>query len=147
MANLDTSGLLALALDLEQLAVLPDDTIWEMVDAGAQIIADGHRAELRAENLVDTGTLAGSVKVHKKRRSGEAPYALIYPDGKHHTYRARETGQIMTARAGEIGFVLEYGGHGVFPRQWMRAANEKNIDKAVDAEARVYDQHLKDCGF
>ncbi len=164
MATMETSDLEALALDLYELAQIPDDVVDNMLLAGGEIIAKGHQAELQSLGLVNTGRLKGAVQIHKKMRTATQRYVLIYPYGTHHTYHARSgtytkmnwgrTGGTRSKGGGDraatnndVGFVHELGGHGNRATQWMRVANEKHIDKAVEAEFRVYDQYLTSKGL
>lgn len=143
MATFDTSELDEFALDVEELAKLSDTAINQMLDAGAKVIAAGHEKTLRSMGLVRTGRLAGSIKIIR-RGSGNKRYALIYPNGIHHTYKTRKGGR-KAARNAEIGFVHEFGARkrNIAASQWMRVANERYIDEAVEAEMRVYDDYLK----
>ena len=145
MATLDTNGLGELILDLNGLAQTPSDVIDNMLMAGGEVIKKGHERELQSLGLVKTGRLKSSITIHKKR-SGSSRYVLIYPYGSHHQYN-KNRGGVATATNNDVGFVLEVGGHGIHPRQWMRVANEKNIDAAVDAEYKVYDLFLKTKGL
>lgn len=43
----------------------------------------------------------------------------------------------------DVGFVLEFGGHGNDASQWMRTANEKHAGEAVEAEFAVFDDWHK----
>lgn len=143
MAKFDTTELENLTLDMEELAKISDDMIDRMLDAGAKVIAAGHEKTLRGMGLVRTGKLASSIKSVRKA-SGNKRYALIYPNGPHHTYKGRKGGR-KTARNADVGFVHEFGARkrGIAASQWMRVANERHIDEAVDAEMRVYDEYLK----
>lgn len=164
MARIETNGLDALMFDLAELAAMPDSVGDAMLDAGAKVIVQGHMEELSSQGLIKTGKLRGSVQARNKRHTASERYVLVYPYGAHHAYNARsgsytkmnwgrtgETrvkgGGMKTATNNDVGFVHEFGGHGNRPRQWMRIANEKNIDKAVDAEYRVYDDYLKSKGM
>ena len=164
MARFETSGLDELLFDMEELAALPDSVVDGMLDAGVKVIVQGQQEELAAQGLKEkTGKLKASIKANGKRRSANERYCLIYPSGEHHAYRSRSKGSKSSrskyrrgkdwyggsahASNNDVGFVHEFGGHGNRARQWMRVANEKNIDKAVDAEFKVYDDYLKSKGL
>ena len=164
MAMMTTSGLGELEFDLNELASMPDVVIDGMLMAGGEVIAKGHQTELQSLGLVKTGTLKSGVRIHKKKHTSTSHYVLVYPYGTHHTYNARtgtytkmnwgrkggtrtKGGGTKEATNNDVGFVHEFGGHGNAPSQWMRAANEKNIEKAVEAEYKVYDQYLTQKGL
>lgn len=139
MARFDTSELDALVLDMEEISRIDGETMSEMLEAGAEVLRKAHEESIKSHFTSRSGTLGSSPGV-VKRVSGKQKYALIYPQGTHHTYRA-VTGDGV-ARNAEVGFVLEFGGHGNYPSQWMREANEKKADDAVDEMAKVYDRFL-----
>lgn len=155
----DTNGLDALILDMNEISQIDDDTMWEMLDAGGEVIKSAHEAELKSQFATRTGKLAGAPTVRRKRGGGTR-YVLVYPAGEHHTYSSRQKtyvkmnwgrkGKTQTKGGGDkaasnqdVGFVLEFGGHGNAAAQWMRIANEKHAGEAVDAEFAVFDRWHK----
>lgn len=154
MAKFDTMGLDALVLDLDEISSIDDETMWGMLEAGGKIIKAAHEAAIKEKFSERSGKLVSSPKIRRKI-SGSSRYVLIYPEGTHHTYKAK-TGtytKMNWGRAGEtktkgggtveatnqdVAFVLEYGGHGNAATQWMREANEKHAGEAVEAEAAVF---------
>lgn len=168
MAKFDTMGLDALMIDLDEIGDIPDEVIDEMLEAGGEIIANAHREELQRQGLIETGKLKDSIAVHKKmtnanhgigsgdfRAGADTKYVLIYPQGEHHTYRAKsgtytkmnwgragktkiKGGGTAKASNQDVAFVHEFGGHGNTPTQWMREANEKHAGEAVEAEDAVF---------
>lgn len=143
MAMIETNGLDELVLDMATIAALPGEVVDRMLMAGGDVIANGHRQEIDALGLVDGGQLKKSIQVLKKiSRSADMRYVLVYPQGKHHTYHARSGGE-RDATSGDVGFVHEFGGHGNAAQGWMRNANEKHIEEAVEQEMSIYDQFLK----
>lgn len=155
----ETNGLDELILDMDEIKEIDDDTMWGMLDAGGDVIQKGHEEEIKATFTSHTGKLIGSPTVRRKM-DGSLRYVLVYPAGEHHTYKARSGSHTKvqgkrkryyaTASDGrkittnqDVGFVQEFGGHGNAATQWMRTANEKHIDEAVDAEYDVFDRWLK----
>lgn len=138
--NFNTNGLDALILDLDEIRNIPDDVIDEMLLAGGEIVKKAHVEALQSIFDSHSGHLKNSPKVHLKQ-SGAKHYVLVYPAGEHHTYRP-VTGS-GTAPNAEVGFVLEFGGHGNASSEWMRQANEKSVDEAVDAEFSIFDSWHK----
>ena len=154
----DTMGLDSLIIDLDAIREIDDDTWNRMLEAGGEIIRKAHEEKIRELFASHTGHLAGSPFVHKKR-SGNKRYVLIYPKGTHHAYRAKSgtytkmnwgrAGKTKTKGGGsvratnqDVAFVHEFGGHGNYPSQWMRAANEQHASEAVDAMEAVYNEFL-----
>lgn len=139
----DTMGLDSLIIDLDAIREIDDDTWNRMLEAGGEIIRKAHEEKIRELFASHTGHLAGSPFVHKKR-SGNQRYVLIYPKGTHHIYHARRAagGGAKDAPNQDVAFVHEFGGHGNYPSQWMRAANEQHTSDAVDAMEAVYDEFL-----
>ena len=141
MATFQCNDIDGFVLNMEEFARLPDETVGEMLAAGAEVVRNAHVQAISRMGQ-HTGRLIGSPRI-KMSKNGRGRYALIYPDGVHHTYRARKGGT-ANARNAEVGFVQEFGGHGnTKHRQWMRDANEKSAEATTEAEARVYDKWLK----
>lgn len=165
MARFDMADVDWFMIDFEELCTMPNSVIEEILMVEADVVAKGHRAELEAEGLVASGKLKSSIQIHKKRSLG-SPYALIYPYGTHHMYNSRLYSYTKmnwgraggTASAGgvgreatnnDVGFVLEFGAskRHIPAHQWMRKANEKYADKAIDAAEKVYNEYLNKKGF
>lgn len=146
MPRFDIMGLDSLVLDTKELADLPDNIIFDMLEAGGNVIKAAHEAAL--STLFGSPTFPGLVTHLKNsinvfhRKDGREKYVLIYPKGSHHTYKSKKGGT-KTSTTGEVAFIHEYGGHGNEATQWMRKTNEQNVSKAVDAEYKVYDDWLK----
>ena len=138
MANVSTVGLEELFDDLESIIELPDETALAMLTAEAEVVAAAQTAEARAMLAGDysTGETADSVTYGKKLTSKGGERCLyVYPNGtrKHGNRR----------RAAEVAYVNEYGKTNQSARQFIRTANEKSAEAAVDAAAKVYDEYLK----
>lgn len=156
MAIFDTNGLDALIIDLDEIGEIDENTMWEMLEAGGEVIRKAHVEAIKQIFTHRTGKLEESPTVYKKMaRDGDQRYVLVYPQGTHHTYRARgktytkmnwgRKGETVRKYGGkknatnqDVAFVHEFGGHGNAPEQWMRRANEKHASEAVDAEAAVF---------
>ena len=140
---IDTMGLDSLILDFDEISKIDDDTMDRMLEAGGEVIKKAHEEKIRELFASRTGHLGGSPTV-KKKHTGSKRYVVIYPEGSHHTYRARgkKGGGGGVATNADVGFVHEFGGHGNYPAQWMRTANEQHASEAVDAMQAVYDQFL-----
>ncbi len=141
----DTMGLDSLILDLDEIRELDSDTWNRMLEAGGEVIRKAHEAKIREIFASHTGHLAGSPFIHKRSNESKRD-VLIYPKGTHHTYKAKNGGT-AEARNADVAFVQEFGGHGNYPSQWMRTANEEHSSEAVDAMEAVYDEFLKKHNF
>ena len=141
MATFTCNDMEGFLLNMEEFARLPDDTIADMLEAGAKVVQRAHVEAISSNFDRRTGRLVGSPKI-KMSRKGKSTYALIYPQGTHHTYHARKGGD-ATARNADVGFVHEFGGHGNAAKAWMLNANEKCSEDMAKAEEQVYDKFLK----
>lgn len=138
MATFSCNDIDGFVLDMEEFARLQESTIENILQAGAEVVRKAHVSAI-SSLLRKTGKLMGSPKVIMKHKGGH-PYALIYPQGTHHTYHAKKgSGEAPNA---EIGFVHEFGGHGNPGLAWMQDANEKSAEATTEAEMRVYDRWL-----
>lgn len=136
MAELSTSGLDELLSDLGSIAELPDAVVLEMLTAEAGVIAEAQAAEARAMGVLDTGKTAESITFDKKLKTtadGKAIYG--YPKGTRSDGNKR--------RVAEVAFINEFGKDGQPGRPFIRTANERKGDEAVEAAAKVYDDFLK----
>lgn len=141
MATFECNDIDGFALDMEEFAKLPDETVSNMLAAGAEVVRNAH-VQAISKMGKHTGHLLGSPQI-KMAKNSRGRYALVYPGGTHHSYRPRRGGT-AEARNAEVGFVQEFGGHGNIKHlQWMRNANEKSAEATTEAEAKVYDMWLK----
>ena len=135
MGKIDFSDLEALRLSFKEIADLPDEVIDEMLNAEADIIVDAQKQSAREYQIHDTGLEIESIGKSKVKTSVDGKCIHVYPQG------SRTRGGITTRNA-EIGFIAEFGKHGVDARPFIRDANEKAADQAVDAAAKIYDRYL-----
>ncbi len=162
-----TNGLDSLIIDLDELAEMPDDVIYDMLEAAGEIVVDAQKAQIDKMRLVDTGMLRDSIQVDHKRRHDkkdyhDTRYINVYPQGTRRTYVSRrKTGTYKTgARAGrtyryggkekettnaEIAFINEFGApnKNILPSMWMQTANESCADEATEAEYVIYNKYLE----
>lgn len=129
--------LAALQMDLAELAALPDELTSDMLNAQADVIVEGQQKTAREMGVYDTGQMAASIKKGGVKTAKSGSKSLyVSPSG------SRKRNGTTTSNA-EIAFVNEYGKRGQYPRPFIRTANEKYADDAVNAAYRVYDQYLK----
>lgn len=138
MAVFSTSYFDRYALDFEELASIPDDVLDSMIEAEAEIIKEGQAqsAATMLQGPYYKGGIVRSLKIGKVKRSRDGREVFVTFEGTQHGNRVAE-----------IAFVNEFGKQGQPARPFIREANEKNSDKAVDAAAKIYDQYLKSKGF
>ena len=139
MATFTCNEIDGFVVSMEEMAKLPDSVIKEMLQDGAEGIKEAHERAIRETFCQRSGHLAGSPKVFLKRK-GKGYYALIYPEGTHHTYHAKKGSGVATNA--EVGFVHEFGGHGNAATGWMLNANEKSADATAQAEESAYNKWL-----
>lgn len=148
MARFSCNDLEGFILDMEEMAELSGDAVDAILSAGAEVVRKSHVDEINRTFDKHTAKLIGSPTVYLKTGTGKyghavmERYALIYPEGEHHTYRAKGGGT-GSARNADIGFVHEFGGHGNKPTNWMWNADERCAGEMADAEERAYDDWLK----
>lgn len=137
MADISTSGLDELFDDLAAIAELPDEIALEMLRAEAEVVAEAQATEAVAMGVMDTGTTVRSITYGKKLtvRDGER-VLYVYPNGTRKDHGGKR-------RTAEVAYVNEYGKHNQPARPFIRTANEKAADSALQAAARVYDEYLK----
>ena len=165
MAEFNVTGLSELGLSLQQIVEIPDEVAYEMLEAGGQVVVQAQKRSIRALGLVDTGKLAESITVAKRRsflkQESRSRYVLVHPEGnrrsftsriKTKTYKRSKSGRTytvggkrMTTTNTEIGFIHEFGApqKGIPASQWMTKANEACAEETVAAEFAVYDRWLK----
>lgn len=137
--KLDMEGLNEMILGMENLMELPRKVQLDMLNAEADIVVSAQKEEIEKLKLVDSGQLKASIArksgIELIRSGGMGVCMDIYPQG------TRADG----VRNAEVGFIHEYGAPKKHIRAsgWMKAANEKSVDSAVDAAADVYEQFLQ----
>lgn len=161
MANLKLDGFDHLSESLTALENLPDEVAEAMLDAEADVVLEAQRREAAklgmyagdtthnnfretsATNTLpgqtrsySTGELARSLKKGKTKQKNGTRAKHIYFSGK------RKRGKTTTTNS-EIAFLNEYGSRTINARNFVRTANEKAADEAVEAAEAVYDTFLK----
>ena len=140
MASFEVNGIEGFVLSMQEMAKLPDCVVDDILQEGAKVVKKAHTEAIAQHFTTRTGALIGSPTIFLKK-NGTKRYALVYPGGQHHTYRAKKGKGV--ARNADVGFVHEFGGHGNTAKNWMRTANEKCAEEMTDAEFKAYDAWLK----
>lgn len=136
MAKFEMDDLEALQLSFDQIAKLPDEVIEEMLNAEADIIVEAQKESARKYGVRDTGLEIESIGKTKVQQAKDGKCIHVYPQGSR-------TRNGITTRNAEIGFLAEFGKTGVPARPFIRDANEKAADQAVDDAYKIYDNYLK----
>lgn len=128
MAGFAVKGLPELEKQFAMLATVPYEVIWEMLDAEADVVVDAQRteAETMLRGKYNKGAIKRSIKKGKLKLVKGIWTQYINYSGKQHGNRLAE-----------IVFVNEYGKKNQPARPFIRTANEKCADSAVDAGAEV----------
>lgn len=132
MARFEVNGLDALSDDFAALAALPDFVVEKILVAEAEIVEEEQRKTAKEMGVYDTGMTARSIKKGgvKITSSGKAIY--VYPQGTN----------VRGDRNAEVAFINEYGKKGQPARPFIRTANERAEQKAVEAGEKVYHAYL-----
>ena len=146
MAQFSCNDIDAFCVSMEEFAAMPNNIRDDIIEAGARVVKKAHEEKIRSEFTQRTGKLAGSVKISMKTGGPGGRYALIYPQGQHHTYNAKKHGKGV-AYNNDVAFVQEFGGHGNAAHQWMQVANEGCAEEVVVAEEDVYYGWIKSLGL
>lgn len=143
MAKFKCNGLDELNLSLKDVADMPEETAYSILEAGAAALIPRWKEAL--STMKRTGQLIESIKAARKK--GETPIVAITPKGKR---KSAYTGQRKTHRGGtyqgtnaEVAYILEYGTPRIKATHWMETTNEEAGDEVVAAEAAVWDEYLK----
>lgn len=138
MAILETNGLDEFAFDFEGIALLPDSVVSEMLEAEGDVIKSAQIATAQSmlAGPYNRGGVVSAIRRGKVKQTSTGKAVYVTFNGTQHGNRVAE-----------IAFVNEYGKQGQPARPFIREANERNADKAVDAAAKIYDEFLSKAGF
>ena len=112
-----------------------------MLKAGAEVVAEAQRAEIRRMRLSrrSTGTLAASIAISRVKISTQdlEKFIHVYPQGDHPHGHPRKGKRGLVSSA-QVGFVLEYGRSNMKGRRWMSKANRKARNEVTEAKSKVW---------
>ena len=161
MARFSAAGIDELELSMSEISEIPRNIKIEMLMAGGQVAVEAQKRQIASLGLVNTGKLRDSIRAFPKIDRDGNWYVLVYPYGKHHTYRRKEVtkayirskhgrtytigGNVKDATNNEIGFVYEFGAPNrkIPALQWMRTANEQCSPQTTQAMMDVYSKWLE----
>lgn len=139
MAEFSCNGLDELMLSLQEIAAIPEDVQDEMLQAGADVVAQAQREKVKAYGIYDGSSprhVADTIKPGRVKLKKGQRVIYVTPAG------SRRRGKSVTRNA-EILFVNEYGKRGQKARPAIRDANEACAEQMVNAQMAVYDKHLR----
>lgn len=143
MAQMTITALDGLISDLADLAALPEDEIYGILSAEADVAVRAEREEIKRQwsGPHSMGVSAKSIKKDRKLRAlGEGRiyhYINVYPQGTRKRGRKR-------IRNAEIAFINEYGvpGRGIAARPAISISIEKAKEEIFAAGEKAYDAYL-----
>lgn len=138
MARFDPGNIDKFALDFEEIAKMPDSVIDEMLMAEGEVIRKGQAASAASmlQGPHNKGGVENAAKLGKVKRTANGKAVYVTFAGTQHGNRLAE-----------IAFINEFGKKNQSPRQFIRTANEKYAEEAVNAAGKIYDNYLKSKGF
>ena len=139
MAEFSCNGLDELLLSLQEIAAIPEEVQDEMLQAGADVVAQAQREKVKAYGIYDGSSprhVADTIKPGRVKLKKGQRVIYVTPAG------SRRRGKTVTRNA-EILFVNEYGKRGQKARPAIRDANEACAEQMVNAQMAVYDKHLR----
>lgn len=139
MAEFSCNGLDDLMLSLQEIAAIPEEVQDEMLQAGANVVAQAQREKVKAYGIYDGSSprhVADTIKPGRVKLKKGQRVIYVTPTG------SRRRGKSVTRNA-EILFVNEYGKRGQKARPAIRDANEACAEQMVSAQMAVYDKHLR----
>ena len=139
MAEFSCNGLDDLMLSLQEIAAIPEEVQDEMLQAGANVVAQAQREKVKAYGIYDGSSprhVADTIKPGRVKLKKGQRVIYVTPTG------SRRRGKSVTRNA-EILFVNEYGKRGQKDRPAIRDANEACAEQMVSAQMAVYDKHLR----
>ena len=151
MGRLSMDGIDSTVASFEALANISEDDAWEIINAGAEVVADYHKRQISEMFKMHSFQLLSSIKIRKKKGDGYV-YALVGPDGKRSgptsAGKRRKNGKgSYSGTNAEVGYFLEYGTPKIRARHWMEAANAKAEDPMIQAETDAWNRRLARLGL
>lgn len=138
MATISTSGLDELTISFDEIGELPDEVLFDMLEAKADVItrAQKETAQTMLQGPYYKGGVAAGITAKKPRRTRDGGAVTIAFEGSQH-------GNPLA----EIAFVNEFGKKNQPARPFIQTANESHATAATDAAAAVYDKYLASKGL
>ena len=136
MALFNGGGFDELLADLKKDADLLDTAAPEMLQAGANVVADAWRDAIRANDLIDTGDMLDSVGPSDAVNTDREKKIAVYPQGRDR----------KGVRNAEKAFINHYGASRRKATHFVDDAETKAEGPAVEAMAAVWYSKLESEG-
>lgn len=130
MAKFNTVGFDDIEKEFLKQSDIATKAIPKMLEAGAAVLVEAHKAEARTLKVEDSGDLIKSIKATKVKTTDIDSTVTVAPTGKNH----------KGIRNAEVGFVNEYGTSKQPARPWMETANIKSEEKVHQAMVNVWEE-------
>lgn len=135
MSRINTVGLTELANDLKKEGEIPKEKLRQMLQEGAEKIAEGIKSAADSKGLRKTGRMINSIKPGNLQLYSDSAQVEIWPQGTRPNGRKRERNAV-------VGFVQHYGrSYGHRKRAGTLFFDEgeaKSIDAAVEQMASIF---------
>ena len=136
MALFEAEGFDELVADLKKNADLLDSAAPEMLQAGADVVADAWRDAIQSHGLIDTGDMLDSVAPSNLVNSSTEKKIAVYPQGRDR----------KGIRNAEKAFINHYGASRRKATHFVDDAETKAEGPAVEAMAAVWYNKLESGG-
>lgn len=136
MALFEAEGFDELVADLKKNADLLDSAAPEMLQAGADVVADAWRDAIQSHGLIDTGDMLNSVAPANLVNSSTEKKIAVYPQGRDR----------KGVRNAEKAFINHYGASRRKATHFVDDAETKAEGPAVEAMAAVWYEKLESGG-
>ena len=136
MALFEAEGFDELVADLKKNADLLDSAAPEMLQAGADVVADAWRDAIQSHGLIDTGDMLDSVAPANLVNSSTEKKIAVYPQGRDR----------KGVRNAEKAFINHYGASRRKATHFGDDAETKAEGPAVEAMAAVWYEKLESGG-
>ena len=136
VALFNAEGFDELLADLQHHKDLLDDAAPEMLQAGAEVVAEGWKDAIRAHDLIDTGDMLDSVAPSAATITDTEKKIAVYPQGKDR----------KGVRNAEKAFINHYGASRRKATHFVDDAEQKTEAPAIDAMAEVWYRKIESEG-
>lgn len=134
MADFNVVGMDELIEEIQRHQEAAETAIPKMLNAGAEILKKAQKQMAQKMKIRDSGDFIDSIGATpiKTDKDGNK-FVYVYPQGTDR----------HGVRNAEVGFIAEYGTSKIKARPWMRTANEKSADEALNSMKQIWDEESK----
>lgn len=135
MSRINTVGLTELANDLKKEGEIPKEKLRQMLQEGAEKIAEGIKSAADSKGLRKTGRMINSIKPGNLQLYSDSAQVEIWPQGTRPNGRKRERNAV-------VGFVQHYGRSYRHRKRagtlFFDEGEAKSIDAAVERMTSIF---------